>query len=55
MLKIAYKLLHGFAEGLKSEHYKSDQNLVSNDMIDRKLDKYKMSVGLEGSKSKARE
>lgn len=52
---ISYEFLHGFAEGLKREHYKGDENLISNDQIDKNLNKYKLSVGLEGSGSKARE
>lgn len=52
---IAYDMLHGLVEGFKRENYKGDKNIISNDQMDKGLDKYKLSVGLEGSKSKARE
>ena len=52
---MAYDMLHGLVEGFKRENYKGNKNLISNEQMDKGLDKYKLSVGLEGSKSKVRE
>ena len=52
---IAYKILIDFAKGLKNSKHDGDINLTSNDQIDNELDKYKVSLGLKGSKSKVRE
>ncbi|MEI6857139.1 hypothetical protein [Psychrilyobacter sp.] len=49
---VAYKVLIDFAEGLKNSKHNGNINLTSNDQIDNELDKYKVSLGLEDSKSK---
>lgn len=49
---VAYKVLIDFAEGLKNSRHNGNINLTSNDQIDSELDKYKVSLGLEESKSK---
>ncbi|MEI6857338.1 hypothetical protein [Psychrilyobacter sp.] len=51
----AYKILIDFAEGLKSTKYKGNIDLVSNWQVDKELDKYKVSLGLEESKSKGKD
>jgi len=53
--EIAYNILHGFAEGLKKQSHKGNKELVSNTKIDKYLEGYKVSVGLEDSESRARE
>ncbi len=52
---IAYKVLIDFAEGLKTSKHNGDINLTSNDQIDNELDRYKVSLGLEDSKSKEKD
>ncbi|MGB6127165.1 MAG: hypothetical protein WBG30_00290 [Psychrilyobacter sp.] len=48
-------MLIDFAEGLKSSKHDGNLNLTSNDQIDNKLDEYKVSLGLEGSKLKEKD
>jgi len=50
-----YEILYDFAQGLKSEKHKGNKNLVSNATIDKKLNSYNVSLGLEGLKLKGEE
>jgi hypothetical protein len=50
-----YEILYDFAQGLKNENHEGNKNLVSNSTIDKKLNSYNMSLGLENSKLKVRE
>jgi len=52
---VTYKVLIDFAEGLKSSKYNGDVNLTSNDQIDNEVNKYKVSLGLEGSELKEKD
>ncbi|MEI6856012.1 hypothetical protein [Psychrilyobacter sp.] len=52
---VAYKVLIDFAEGLKNSKHNGNINITSNDQIDNELDKYKVSLGLEGSISKEKD
>lgn len=53
--EISYNLLHGFAEGLKKQKHRGNKDLVSNSKIDKYLKGYKVEMGLEESKSRAKE